>query len=262
MLKKHMNEITIMENPQFGQVRKVLVDGEWFYVGSDVAKALGYTNVSKCINDHCRCVTKRYIPHPQNPDKQMMVTVIPKADVLRLIAQSRLPAAQEFNRWLFEEVAPAAVETGVYLSPERAQQLFTDPASIIAICQNWQRDKEQLALAHKKIEQDAPKVMFANGVSASDTDISVGDLAKILKQQGMEIGRDRLFRKLREDGYLISQQGRSRNMPSQKSMALELMRVKETVIAHSDGKTTVHPTTLITGKGQLYFVRRYIGKNI
>lgn len=253
-----MNEITIMENPRFGQVRKVLVDGEWFFVGSDVAKALGYAKERNAIAAHCRCALKQGIPHPQNPAKQIMVTVIPKPDVLRLIAQSRLPAAQEFNRWLFEEVAPAAVDTGMYLSPERAQQLFTDPASIIAICQNWQRDREQLALAQQKIEQDAPKVLFADGVSKSDTDINVGDLAKILKQQGMDIGRDRLFRKLREDGYLISQQGRSRNMPSQKSMNLGLMRVKETAITHSDGRVVVHPTTLITGKGQLYFVNRYI----
>lgn len=253
-----MNEITIMENPRFGQVRKVLVDGEWFYVAKDVAAALGYKNTKKALSDHCGYgVTKRY-PIVDNLGRQQEARIIPKPDVLRLIAQSRLPAAQEFNRWLFEEVAPAAVDTGMYLSPERAQQLFTNPASIIAICQNWQRDREQLALAHQKIEQDAPKVLFADGVSKSDTDINVGDLAKILKQQGMDIGRDRLFKKLREDGYLISQQGRSRNMPSQKSMNLGLMRVKETAITHSDGRVIVHPTTLITGKGQLYFVNHYI----
>lgn len=253
-----MNEITIMENPRFGRVRKVLVDGEWFFVAKDVAAALGYKNTKKALSDHCGYgVTKRY-PIVDNMGRHQEARIIPKPDVLRLIAQSRLPAAQEFNRWLFEEVAPAAVENGMYLSPERAQQLFTDPASIIAICQNWQRDREQLALAQQKIEQDAPKVLFADGVSKSDTDINVGDLAKILKQQGMDIGRDRLFKKLREDGYLISQQGRSRNMPSQKSMNLGLMRVKETAITHSDGKVVVHPTTLITGKGQLYFVNRYI----
>lgn len=250
-------ELTIMENPRFGQVRKVLVDGEWFFVAKDVAKSLGYADTTNAIKSHCRGVA---IHHPivDNLGRVQNARIIPKPDVLRLVAQSRLPAAQEFNRWLFEEVAPAAVDTGVYLSPERAQQLFTDPASIIAICQNWQRDREQLAIAQQKIEQDAPKVLFADGVSKSDTDINVGDLAKILKQQGMDIGRDRLFKRLWEDGYLISQQGRSRNMPSQKSMNLGLMRVKETAITHSDGKVVVHPTTLITGKGQLYFVNRYI----
>lgn len=104
-----MNEITIMENPRFGKVRKVMVNGEWYYVASDVAKALEYTNPRKAVADHCRCVTKRYIPHPQSPSKTLEVSVIPKGDVIRLISESHLPAAEEFNHWLFDDVTVAVI---------------------------------------------------------------------------------------------------------------------------------------------------------
>lgn len=104
-----MNEITIMENPRFGKVRKIMVNDEWHYVASDVAKALEYTNPRKAVADHCRCVTKRYVPHPQSPSKTLEVSVIPKGDVLRLISESHLPAAEEFNHWLFDDVAVAVI---------------------------------------------------------------------------------------------------------------------------------------------------------
>ena len=186
-----MNEITIMENPRFGKVRKVMVNGEWYYVASDVAKALEYTNPRKAVADHCRCVTKRYIPHPQSPSKTLEVSVIPKGDVLRLISESHLPAAEEFNHWLFDDVAVSVVDKGMYLTPERTQQLFADPASIIAICQNWQADKVRLAAANQKIASDKPKVQFAESFECADTNILIREFAKILCQHGYETGEQR-----------------------------------------------------------------------
>ena len=104
-----MNEITIMENPRFGKVRKVMVNGEWYYVALDIAKALGYAKERNAIAAHCRCALKRGVPHPQNPNKEIEMTVIPKGDVLRLISESHLPAAEEFNHWLFDDVAVAVI---------------------------------------------------------------------------------------------------------------------------------------------------------
>lgn len=253
-----MNDITIMESPKFGQVRKVLVDGEWMYVALDVAKALGYAKERNAIATHCRYALKRGVPHPQNPDKEIQMTIIPKGDVLRLISQSHLPAAQEFNHWLFDDVAVQVVDNGMYMSPEKMRSFLNDPAAIIAICQNWQADKERLAVAEEKIEQDAPKVLLADAVAASKTDISVGDMAKILRQNGYNTGRDRFFAQLREEGYLI-RDGRSQNVPTQRSIEMGIMRIKETTFQSGDEQPVVRKTPLITGKGQAYFTKRYLG---
>ena len=253
-----MDNITVMENPKFGQVRKVLVDGEWMYVALDIAKALGYAKERNAIATHCRYALKRGVPHPQNPDKEIQMTLIPKGDVLRLISQSHLPAAQEFNHWLFDDVAVQVVDNGMYMSPEKMRSFLNDPAAIIAICQNWQADKERLAVAEEKIEQDAPKVLLADAVAASKTDISVGDMAKILRQNGYNTGRDRFFAQLREEGYLI-RDGMSQNVPTQRSIEMGIMRVKETTFQSGGEQPVVRKTPLITGKGQAYFTKRYLG---
>lgn len=256
-----MNEITIMENPRFGKVRKVMVNGEWYYVASDVAKALAYTNSRKAVADHCRCVTKRYVPHPQSPSKTLEVSVIPKGDVLRLISESHLPAAEEFNHWLFDDVAVSVVDKGMYLTPERTQQLFADPASIIAICQNWQADRARLAAAQAKIALDAPKVHFANSVESSQSSILVGTLAKILKQNGVNTGEKRLFQQLRHDGFLCDK-GKRRNVPTQKAMEMGLFDMTERTFSSPSGETKISVTTKVTGKGQTYFLNRYAGKAV
>ena len=124
-----MNEITIMENPRFGKVRKVMVNGAWYYVALDIAKALGYAKERNAIAAHCRCALKRGVPHPQNPNKEIEMTVIPKGDVLRLISESHLPAAEEFNHWLFDDVsavpAPAGYADGGIPLPSSDTSLAT-----------------------------------------------------------------------------------------------------------------------------------------
>lgn len=257
------NGITIMENPKFGQVRKVLVNSEWYYVATDIAKALEYVNPRDAVLKHCRCVAKRDIPHPQSPSKTLEVSVIPKGDVLRLISESHLPAAQEFNHWLFDDVAVQAVETGMYMSPEALDKLFTSPQFISKLFTQWdaerklrietQTENERL---QAKVDRDAPKVYFADGVFAADGDILIGDLAKLLHQNGLDIGRDRLFARLREDGYLIKG-GKSRNLPTQKSVSCGLMRVRESLRATGNSNPNTFLTPVITGKGQRYFVHKY-----
>lgn len=258
-----MNDITIMESPKFGQVRKVLVDGEWMYVASDVAKALGYAKPENAIPRHCRCTLKRGIPHPQNPDKEIQMTLIPKGDVLRLISQSNLPAAQEFNRWLFDDVAVQVVDNGMYLSPEALDRLFTSPQFVTKLFTEWnserslrienQVEKERL---QAQVQRDAHKVKFADDVAAAPNDIPVGDLAKLMHQNGLDIGRDRLFETLRNDGWLLKT-GQSRNMPSQRSMAQGLMRVSERVCSCGPRAQQTYFVPMVTGKGQVFFLNRY-----
>ena len=250
-----MNDITIMENPKFGQVRKVLVDGEWMYVASDVAKALDYTNPRKAVIDHCRCVTKRDVPHPQSPSKTLQVSVIPKGDVLRLISQ--------FNHWLFDDVAVQVVDNGMYLSPEALDRLFTSPQFVTKLFTEWnserslrienQVEKERL---QAQVQRDAHKVKFADDVAAAPNDIPVGDLAKLMHQNGLDIGRARLFETLRNDGWLLKT-GQSRNMPSQRSMAQGLMRVSERVCSCGPRAQQTYFVPMVTGKGQVFFLNRY-----
>lgn len=254
-----MNEITIMENPRFGKVRKVMVNGEWYYVAKDVAKALGYADSVNAIKQHCRWVVKHHLPHPQSPSKTLEVSVIPKGDVIRLISESHLPAAEEFNHWLFDDVAVSVVDKGMYLTPERTQQLFADPASIIAICQNWQADKVRLAAANQKIESDKPKVQFAESFECADTNILIREFAKILCQHGYETGEQRLYATLRKEGYLISF-GPDRNLPTQRSTAAGWFYVRVTPHPNSPNNV-LRRTTMVTPKGQIYFLKHFCGKN-
>lgn len=121
---------------------------------------------------------------------------------------------------------------------------------------------DKLKRLENKVEADAPKVLFADAVSASKTSILVGELAKLLKQNGVDIGQHRLFRWMRENGYLIRRNGTDFNMPTQKSMDLGLFTVKETAITHSDGTVTVSKTTKVTGKGQQYFIQKFLGEEV
>lgn len=258
-----MNDITIMESPKFGQVRKVLVDGEWYYVAKDVAKALGYSDTVNAIKQHCQWVVKHHLPHPQSPSKTLQVSVIPKGDVLRLISQSHLPAAQEFNHWLFDDVAVQVVDNGMYMSPEALDKLFTSPQFVTKLFTEWnserslrienQVEKERL---QAQVQRDAHKVKFADDVAAAPNDIPVGDLAKLMRQNGLDIGRARLFETLRNDDWLLKT-GQSRNMPSQRSMAHGLMRVSERVCSCGPKAQQTYFVPMVTGKGQVFFLNRY-----
>lgn len=135
---------------------------------------------------------------------------------------------------------------------------WNSPEKVMARALQIAEDK--LKKLESKVEADAPKVLFADAVSASKTSILVGELAKLLKQNGVDIGQHRLFRWMRENGYLIRRNGTDFNMPTQKSMDLGLFAVKETAITHSDGTVTVSKTTKVTGKGQQYFIQKFLGE--
>lgn len=260
-------EVMSANSPMFGTVR-LIPESHTLFCGADVAKPLGYKNISQALRDNCRCVSTRYIPHPQNPEKQIEMLFIPEGDVYRLIARSKLPAAEQFERWIFDEVLPSIRKHGAYATPHTIDQILNDPDFGIRLLTELknERDKNQtLTEEHKKltaqIEADRPKVIFADSVSVADTTILIGEQAKILKQNGVpNMGQNRFFAWLRGNGYLISRAGTDYNMPTQKSMELGLFAIKESTITHSDGHVTINKTVKVTGKGQQYFANLFLSK--
>ena len=229
--------------------------GKVLFCGSDVANALGYTNTRKALSDHCKGVTK--CDTPTNGGNQTL-NFIPEGDVYRLITHSKLPAAQEFEHWVFDEVLPTIRRNGAYMTDSTLEQALTSPDFLIKLATKLKEEKAKTAELQAKVERDKPKVLFAQAVETSKSSILVGDLAKILKQNGVDIGQRRLFAWLRDNGYLMKS-GMARNMPTQKSMELGLFSVKESLINNPDGSTVITKTTKVTGKGQTYFINKFLG---
>ena len=254
------NALKVFNNKDFGDVRMLSEQNAVWFCGSDVAKALGYGKPNNAVATHCRCTLKRGIPHPQSPERTMNVVFISEGDVYRLIARSKLPSAEKFERWVFDEVLPSIRKHGAYLTDEATDKLFQDPDTFARLAVAWRDEARLRREAEAKIEADKPKVLLADSITESKTDILIGELAKILKQNGVKTGQNRLFERLRQDGYLVSREGLDYNMPTQKSMELGLMRVKEGTFTGHSNNAYVTKTVRITGKGQLYFVNKYAGK--
>lgn len=230
-------------------VRTVIVDGEPWWIGNDVARVLGYANPAAAIAKHTKGVAKRYPLSTAGGVQEFRVLSEP--DMLRLVVASNLPSADRFERWVFEDVLPTIRRTGNYTAAPALPQNYS------AALRELAAEVEQREALQAKVAADAPKVLFADAVATSDTDILVGDLAKILRGNGVPLGANRLFELMRDEGYLIRRRGTDWNMPTQRSMELGLFRVKETAVTHSDGHVTVSKTPKVTGKGQQYFVERY-----
>lgn len=259
--------ITPYQSPEFGEIRTIEENGIVYFCAKDVCDILGYTNSHKAVADHCKGVTNRY-PLQTKGGKQL-ATFITEPDVHRLITHSKLPSAQRFEAWVYEEVLPSVNHTGIYITPDKAEAFFADPNTIITIAQNWKRDREALEeqralnkAQEAQIEEMKPKALFADAVSTSDHCILIGELAKILKQNGVKnMGQNRLFGWMRENGYLMKRGGH-KNMPTQKAMEQGLFEVKETSIAHSDGHITLSYTTKVTQKGCQVFVNKFLGEEV
>ena len=249
--------VRVFQNDKFGNIRVVLISGKEHFVASDIAKSLGYAIPSKAVNTHCKGVSKMEVP--TNGGMQEML-IIPEGDVYRLITHSKLPSAEQFERWVFDEVLPSIRQHGAYMTEQTLEKALTSPDFLIKLATNLKEEQEARRKAELKIEQDKPKVIFADAVSASKTSILIGELAKILKQNGVNTGEKRLFEQLRNDGYLIKRKGTDYNSPTQKAMELGLFEVKETCVTHSDGHTTVNKTTKVTGRGQQYFINKFLNE--
>lgn len=250
------NGIISFDNAEFGNLRTVEDDGAVEFCGKDVANALGYANPNKAIKDHCRGVTKRY-PITDRLGRKQDARFIGEPDLYRLIAHSKLPNAQKFESWIFATVLPSIRKHGGYLTPEKAAEALTDPDTIIRLATNLKEERAKRQELEAENRELAPKALFADAVAASDSTMLVGELAKLLASNGIHIGQNRLFAWLRGNGYLMKD-GSWRNMPTQRSMDMGLFVVKETAITHADGHVTLSRTPKVTGKGQRYFVGRFL----
>ena len=255
-----MNELQIFNNPEFGEIRTLEEEGKVLFCASDVAKALGYIRPNDAIASHCRSTVKRRIPHPQSHEKTIEMSFIPESDVYRLSFGSKLPTAERLTDWIVEEVIPTIRKHGAYMTPEVIERTLTDPDYIIQLATTLKEERQKRRVLEAKAEENRPKVLFADSVAASQTSILIFDLAKILKQNGVNIGGNRLFEWMRKKGYLVRRKGSDYNMPTQRSMELGLFEVKETSVSHSDGHISVNKTPKVTGKGQQYFINAFLGK--
>lgn len=249
-----MNELKLFKNEEFGELRMIEIESKPYFVANDVAKALGYKRPADAITTHCKgSVKHRYL----TGGGEQEVKVIPEGDVYRLIVKSQLPEAERFEKWVFDDVLPTIRKTGGYVNNEDTFVNTYLPFADDGVKALFSQTLGALRKANEKIEADKPKVLFANAVETSKTAILVGDLAKILKQNGVDIGQKRLFDYLRENGYLIKC-GSSKNMPTQRAMEMGLFEVKETAITNPDGSIRITRTTKISGKGQQFFINKFL----
>lgn len=248
-----MNELQIFENSEFGTIRTAQFDGKTYFVANDVAKALGYVETAKAVRTHCKGVSEMDIP--SNGGIQTM-KIIPEGDIYRLVIKSQLPSAEKFESWVFDEVLPAIRKHGVYVVDE----LLNDPDLAIKAFTALKEEKERNKALQADNDRMRPKEVFADAVATSHTSILIGDLAKLLKQNGVDIGQKRLFNWMRDNGYLIKRKGSDWNMPTQKSMELGLFEVKESTVNNPDGSVRINKTTKVTGKGQQYFINKFLGE--
>lgn len=247
-----MNGIQVFNNPEFGSIRTLEINGEPYFVGKDVATLLGYSNTRKALADHVDeddktdgVTIRDSIGREQNP------VLINESGLYSLILSSKLPSAKRFKRWVTSEVLPSIRKSGGYIT---GQEQMTDSelmAKALLVAQ------KQINERNAQIERMKPKEIFADAVAASHTSILIGELAKLLKQNGVETGQRRLFTWMRDNGYLIKG-GSSRNMPTQKGMELGLFEIKETTINNPDGSIRISRTTKVTGKGQQYFINKFL----
>ena len=243
-----MNKVKIFNSEEFGDVRTVTINGEPWFVGKDVADILGYQNGSRDINRH---VHEEDRQNYQNGtfDSPRGMTIINESGLYALIFGSKLESAVRFKHWVTSEVLPAIRRTGGYQMPAPQGKELLALAVLEA--------QKTIEAQNTEIERMKPKAIFADAVSASTSSILIGDLAKLLRQNGVDTGQKRLFEQLRNEGYLMKA-GSSRNMPTQRYVADGLFQIKETVISNPDGSVRMTKTTKVTGKGQQYFLNKYL----
>ena len=254
------NMIKIFENEEFGSLRILKEDnGRIMFCGKDVASALGYSNTKDAIRRHCRWGVKHDLPHPQSPTKKIKMIFIPESDVYRLVAHSKLPGAEKFESWIFDEILPQINHTGGYVSNE---DMFIE--NYLPFLEEPYRNLFRLQMTaieklNERIRNDKPLVDFALHVADSEDLIDMNAMAKLAADKNFNIGRTRLFRWLKEMGVLMSN-----NLPYQRYIDRRYFVVKESVF-EVEGMKKTYRQTFVTGKGQLFIIgllRKYYGKEM
>ena len=264
-----MNELKVFKHSEFGTLRGVEIDGESWLVGKDVAERLGYANTKDALSAHVdeddkRILQKSEIATFENhiPKSALAVdfvwadipnrglTIINESGLYSLVLGSKLPNAKKFKRWVTSEVLPAIRKHGGYLTAEKVEEALLNPDVLIRLATELKDEREARRALESKVAEDAPKVLFAQAVEQAENSILVGDLAKLIKQNGTDIGQKRLFERLRAEGYLGTR-GENYNMPTQRAMEMQLFRISERTINNPDGSVRLTRTVKVTGKGQV-----------
>lgn len=254
-----MNDIQRFTSNEFGTIRTVEQDGKVLFCGKDVATALGYVNTKDALSRHCKSdgVVNRY-PIVDQLGREQQARFITEGDLYRLIASSKLPSAQKFESWVFDEVLPSIRKQGAYVYSNGTESDDVLMARGLLAAQTIIEKKNAVIEGQQReIAELRPKALYADAVTASDGTCLVGELAKMMRQNGVQVGQNRLFEWLRRDGYL-GKTGSNRNVPTQRAMEQGLFRIKETAVTHSDGHVTVSRTPKITGHGRVVLMNRYL----
>jgi len=250
-----MNDLQVFNNETFGSVRVFDKDGEPWFVGKDVAEILGYTDTSQAIKAHVDDDDKLTRQFDVSGQSRNMIT-INESGVYSLVFQSKMPKAKEFKRWVTAEVLPSIRKHGGYLTPAKIEEVLSNPDTVIQLATQLKEERAKRQAAESALEEAKPAQIFAAAVTASPKAILIRGLANFLKQNGIDIGQNRLFTWMRDNGFLIKS-GSERNMPTQRSMEMGLFQVKESAFLGPHGENVLTRTVKVTGKGQIYFVNRF-----
>lgn len=245
------NDIQAFENARFGTIRALNMGGEPWFVASDVAKALGYrmaSDMTRRLDDD-----EKGTRSVRTPGGEQELSVINEGGLYNAVLGSKLDSAKAFKRWVTHEVLPAIRRTGGYMATVENETPEQTMARALLIAQ------ETMARKDAQIAEMKPKAFFADSVSNSESTILIGQLAKLICQNGTSIGQNRLFATLRKDGYL-GKRGENYNLPTQRSVEMGLLRIKERTVSNPDGSTRITRTPMVTGKGQVYFIDKYSDK--
>ena len=247
---------------QGNRVRTVQISNEPYFVGKDVAEILGYSNTRDALAKHVDEEDKHGVAIRDSIGREQMAIAINESGLYSLILSSKMPNAKQFKHWVTSEVLPSIRKHGAYMTPETLQETLAQPENMIQILTALKDEQE----AHKKLQQEndkmKPHAILGAVVESSVNSISVKALATLLKAKGINIGQNRLFQWLRENGYLISRYGHSRNYPTQRSMDMGLFELKPSPIVHNSGEMETRYTPLVTGKGQKYFINKFFNEKV
>lgn len=250
-----MNELQIFNNEEFGEIRTVTIKDETWFVGRDVATALGYAKPENAIATHVSDEDKTStLIQGSGSNYKSKAILINESGLYALIFGSKLESAKRFKRWVTSEILPSIRKNGGYIAGQENMSDDELLAKALMVAQNKIAERDKIILQkQKRIDEMRPEEIFADAVTCSNTSILVGDLAKLLKQNGFHVGQNRLFEILRKDGFLIKN-GSSKNMPTQKSMEMKLFEIKESTVTNPDGSIRTTKTPKVTGRGQVYFI--------
>ena len=259
-MKNNNNKLQIF-NYENNEVRTTIKDGEIWFILKDVCDVLGINNskmVAARLDENEKAGVSLTDLSSNGTQQKRNFTIISEAGLYKVILRSDKPEAKKFMNWITHEVLPSIRKHGAYITSAKMEELMNDPDTWITLITTLKKEREQNQKLQQKLNQHNNKVLFADAVAASDDTLLIGEFAKILKANGINVGRKKLFDLLRIHGFLIKRPGSEYNMPTQRAMDLTLFKIKENVILHPDGRTTISKTTKITGKGQQYLLKYFL----